>query len=423
MRPEPNNSALIDWVCPINWLHPLAANLLGGWIAIPGITGGSSWPDICNINSGVLTGMTVVDAWAGNKESGLGWGGLTFDGTSGRNVRLTNPWADDPQQYSVAAFVTPTSVTGVGAVTGYRGGSNPTISFQLDRNTTSYRFICGGASGVSTATVSSSANIGRPVVLVGSRNGNASTTLYVFEKDFAYTPNTSTSAIGAVSSQTGFRIGSLVEASVWIGDIKSVLLWKNRALTADDAGNIAQEMWSTYPGLLNRVRRRTFSVAQGSAVSGYGSVTAIGRLTGAGLSTRRGSGTIQAIGRLTGAGYRASRGISSVVAEGDLIGVGRRASRGQGSVAAVAELEGVGYRTSRGFGDVAAIARLVGHGYRASRGFGEIEAIGRLIGVGPTSTAPEFLWTCQRRSDLSTTVRRSDLVGAQRRSDLSTTPE
>lgn len=50
----PEADALIDWVCPVNWLAPLNRGLLGWWLCVPGAMGGRCWHDMVRRNNGTL---------------------------------------------------------------------------------------------------------------------------------------------------------------------------------------------------------------------------------------------------------------------------------------------------------------------------------------------------------------------------------
>lgn len=74
-------ASLIDWVCPINWLSPLNRGLVSWWLNVPGMRGGSKWPDLCNRNPGTLTNMDPGTDWVGASGRPGGFGAVDFDGS------------------------------------------------------------------------------------------------------------------------------------------------------------------------------------------------------------------------------------------------------------------------------------------------------------------------------------------------------
>ena len=57
------SSLLIDWICPVNWSHPLNRGLAGWWMGVPGATGGPIMHDLTRRNHGVLTNMDPGTDW------------------------------------------------------------------------------------------------------------------------------------------------------------------------------------------------------------------------------------------------------------------------------------------------------------------------------------------------------------------------
>ncbi len=89
------NSAAIDAVCPVNWLHPLNRGLVSWHLCVPGWMGGSRWQDLCGRFPGTLTNMDPPTDWVGPQGRLGGFGCLDFDGTNdevvaGRAVVLTS---------------------------------------------------------------------------------------------------------------------------------------------------------------------------------------------------------------------------------------------------------------------------------------------------------------------------------------------
>lgn len=123
----------------------------------------------------------------------------------------------------------------------------------------------------------------------------------------------------------------------------------------------------------------------GAAPSGYGSVTAVGSLTGAASSVHSGSGQVSTVGAFTGSGLSVCSGAGSISAVGALSGAGLSVREGTGSVVGIGILTGVGDAPSdvvSGFGSILAIGTLSGTGQTYRSGSGALSGIARLAGAG-----------------------------------------
>lgn len=99
----PKNDAMIDWVCPVNWLAPLNRGLVAWYLTIPGSMGGRQWADLCCRHPGTLTAMDPPTDWSGVTHPG-GWGSLNFDGTGDRCVTGFNPEGLLPEDSDVYLY-------------------------------------------------------------------------------------------------------------------------------------------------------------------------------------------------------------------------------------------------------------------------------------------------------------------------------
>jgi hypothetical protein len=148
----------------------------------------------------------------------------------------------------------------------------------------------------------------------------------------------------------------------------------------------------------------------GDDKEGFGTITAIGNITGSGSTARSGSGSFVAIGSLDGTGQKVSSasgtitaigilegtglapavgeqsGFGSVTAIGTLTATGQSVRSGSGSFAAIGILEGTGEAPvvggASGSGSVTAIGSLTGQATTVRSGSGSFGAVGQLSGMG-----------------------------------------
>ncbi len=77
-----DGQAFVDWMCPVNWLDPLARGLAGLWLPVLGAVGGQRLTDLTQRNDGTLTNMDPPTDWlSASRSYPGGWGALDFDGT------------------------------------------------------------------------------------------------------------------------------------------------------------------------------------------------------------------------------------------------------------------------------------------------------------------------------------------------------
>ena len=75
---------LVNLTAPLNRRHPLNRGLLARWIALPGLTGGSTLVDLCGRTHGTLVNGPE---WRGATHAG-GWGSLDYISASSQYVSL-----------------------------------------------------------------------------------------------------------------------------------------------------------------------------------------------------------------------------------------------------------------------------------------------------------------------------------------------
>jgi hypothetical protein len=124
----------------------------------------------------------------------------------------------------------------------------------------------------------------------------------------------------------------------------------------------------------------------GDDKEGFGTITAIGNVTGSGSTTRSGSGSFGAVGNLVGTGQRIASAAGAIVAIGSLDGTGQKVSSASGTITAIGILEGTGLAPTvgeqSGFGTITAIGTLTATGQSVRSGSGSFAAIGILEGTG-----------------------------------------
>lgn len=206
-------------------------------------------------NHGTLTAMTIGAAW----EHAQGAYSLAFDGTDDY-VTASNPLSDASTAYSASAWVNTDINTGTGVAMSQRSTSavNP-ILFQLDRSTTSYRFLVRNDAGtLLSASAASSVTIGSWTHLCGVRDGN-NAYLFVNGLDAA----TTSGAVGTVTTDSfnigAAAVGSTTRLSLWDGKLDDLRIY-NRALSAAEV-----RLLSRYRGIAYEPEPRRYGKAAAAA--------------------------------------------------------------------------------------------------------------------------------------------------------------
>lgn len=280
----------LNWLGPINRLHPLNRGLVSWWMIIPGLTGGPTWIDLAdpsNGNHGTLTNMDTATDWVPSNRLG-GWGALDLDGT--------NDWVDVAQKDIVGAF----PIT----LCGWMRPNGTTRDYQIitisDKSFSAHYFQLGllsgtptwfyqprsGEAGPETATLSGGAAPDLEWSFVcGVSKSQSDHELFVngisaatSSQDISnYPVSTDQTSIGVL-----YRNGS-PDTNLAIAQIDDVRAYK-RALSASEALSLYQLSRQGYPGMLNRIEPRLFVAAAVGrtmgALAGHGGLAGPGGIAG-----------------------------------------------------------------------------------------------------------------------------------------------
>jgi hypothetical protein len=264
---------LVDMVQPVNLLHPQNRGLVAWYLALPGITGGSRFVNICRAgdkdgNHGTLTNGPT---WGGALDSG-GSGSIGLDST---DDTITMDYAAlRPSAVTLAMTYNATSVGAVfRSVAGIHWQAG--YGFVIAGSANTLRFFINGwdpfySGGDSQVDAAFTAGVTRRVV--GTYDG-ANVKIYV-EGALIDTSGSYTTAINYAPAAEGgvtqpFRIGALLPAGNVpnAGSIDDVRVY-NRALSASEVASLYIQSRLGHPDTLNRVRRRSFGyVAAGGGAA------------------------------------------------------------------------------------------------------------------------------------------------------------
>lgn len=249
----------LNWLDPVNKLHPLNRGLVSWWLAVPGLMGGLTWIDMVdpsNGNHGTLTNMTPLTDWVGSDRPG-GWGALDLDGS---NDFISAPQIDVVAAMSVSAWIKADQNTNRGdAVTiGGEGWTlRPVATFDVGRLNRPYFWIKDGT-GFFEAFDTTVITVGRWYYMLGTYDGETAR-LYIDGVEADNSPNTGPS--GDLVAPTGNTIiGAFSEDQTknnWNGSLDDIRIW-DRALSADEGVQSYLLSQQGYPRLLNRIDRRLF---------------------------------------------------------------------------------------------------------------------------------------------------------------------
>lgn len=251
----PQTGDNIDWMCPVNWQHPLNRGLVGWWLAVQNQGGWKSnrWLDLTDPVSGhhgTLTNMDPATDW--RTDSNAVHSSLDF--ITDDFVNIGGVWDEvivPANAFSCVAYVNARSTAADGTV----WGINDSSGHLLFNDTGTWRSFTAGAPSTSSAA-------GGVVVdtwqVIGESVGGSSATVYVGGSQLA-------TASGAVSlttesSDTVIGSGNNSSARPFNGRIASVMIWK-RSLSAGEHSFVNSEVLSGFPNLLNRAPRRYYFVS------------------------------------------------------------------------------------------------------------------------------------------------------------------
>jgi hypothetical protein len=274
--PSRDNLGRIFTPAPVNRVHPLNRGRVAWWLSLPGLMGGRQFFDLMGLNHGTLTSMGTGSGWQGSVR---GCGQLNFDGTNDY-VSIPDCPSLNPTIITLAATVFDTSAAVDNAYRGILMKRNSSLSnqaawaFDRQRNADGqsecrfYFNIAGtyniwksnglshAASTVERLVVTYSA-AGAPVFY---RNGVAASSAVVLGTGNPSLPaNTSVAGWGTYptfNSQDFPWLGWMDDASIWSRPLSAAEVMQDYILSRQG-----------YPGVLNRLSSRVYSVASASPPS------------------------------------------------------------------------------------------------------------------------------------------------------------
>lgn len=234
---SPQHGTMIDRINPINRLHPLARGLYSWRLCVPGDMSGKYWVDLASLtNVGTLTNMANPGTLAsGRAAGGTGhWGSIAFDGSDDVVIPTVTPgfnsWTLAVSVFQISAFTSYRTIFGVSGNSWYLKDQKSTYFAAADRAATNV---------IPANTWTNLALVHNNLSLAHYTNG---------------IPNGSNALPGAITLQTGNRIGALDTGGFpFTGRMDNFKLY-NRPLTDTEVLQLHTEDQLMWPGLLRRVR-------------------------------------------------------------------------------------------------------------------------------------------------------------------------
>lgn len=239
------DDALIDWVCPVNWLAPLNRGLVHWYLCLPGLSGGSRLPDLCRRAVGILTGMDPPTDWLSGADRPGGWGCLDFDGTNDY-VEMTTTIFNSATNISFAFWVyRPTTSVTVYLQAGDSGNAD---RLGMEWNSTTFYFVDRG--GFPSFSISNAAGWYH-VVLTFDSSKNPAKRVYLNSDERSLGSNTSASLPTDVNV---LRVGRSAASTYSTGRFDDVRIY-NRTLSGSEAALLYHASRAGYQSELWRLPR------------------------------------------------------------------------------------------------------------------------------------------------------------------------
>ena len=256
-------TASINWLCPVNWNHPLNRGLAGWWLPIQNQPGWKSdqlldLTDPVYGNHGTLTQMIPSDDYFPGHPGGLG--SVDFDASTDRIV-LSDAANLSPGTGEWAISIWFNSTRDYSSEAGFLysnygdGGADFTSVYFNTTNTILFRLRDAGSDLIDCETAATM-NDGNWHHAVGVRTSATTSELYM---DGVSVDTGSNASLGDIDVSDGAQpyIGRLTLYDVQeFGGRISDLRIHNRALSASEVRQYYQLSQQFYPGILNTIPRR-----------------------------------------------------------------------------------------------------------------------------------------------------------------------
>lgn len=247
----------LDYLNLANWYAPLNRGLQAWYIKTPNLRGGTKFFDIARHRHGTLTNMDPATDWTG-PQGGPGWGALDFDGTNDHIVTTMNAASSD--FYCAVWFYPRSGFDDFDRVVDKKFDTG----FWLGKSRPS-----DGVDGWGGGVLEASAPFGRFVtnivaddwnLLISSRKGTTHT-IYGFGADGSFSSVSGTVSSTALSTDNMWIAAeNTTGGAEFLDGLIADVRFGNIGWTEEYARQYYNLSRQRYPGLLNRIRRRTYFV-------------------------------------------------------------------------------------------------------------------------------------------------------------------
>lgn len=255
---------------PINWQAPLNQGLVGWWLVLPGIAGGTTWRNLTGRYDGTLTAMapsSTVTGWNSTRRVG-GWGEVRLQGGTAQYITVPAfPALDLAPAFSISLWGRQVALDVIGYLVSKYIATNSQIALETYNDGNIYFEVNGATNGLLQLDYSTVISAGTWFHLVVVYNGAGATNalkaqLYVNGRvpaGITYSgtlPATTSDLTGGPLWFGRFGNGS----STFNGALDDIHIW-NRPLTAPEARAVYLAGLQRYPQELNWHRAPVWGLA------------------------------------------------------------------------------------------------------------------------------------------------------------------
>lgn len=250
-------ASLIDWVCPINWLSPLNRGLVSWWLNVPGMRGGSKWPDLCNRNHGTLTNMDPGTDWVGALGRPGGFGAVDCDG-SNDNIPTgagTNFFPSGSTAATISAWLRPASLASERRAVNFTNSFSSRFGIAIGRTANKFSFLYRNSAPTLVELATAGTYSTSEWRLVTCTGAQSDAKIYIDGVQSASATDLSASdTMGAVGSAVMNLVSFEGSSSYYSGAIDDARVW-TRVLSASEVLQLYNDSRTGYQGTLNWLQR------------------------------------------------------------------------------------------------------------------------------------------------------------------------